>query len=64
MQFWNRIQPDLDMASKINDYLEESDMLSVRDLYLKLKKILSLEGMDKALGINDTQVLELHEVLD
>lgn len=64
MQFWNRIQPDLDMASKINDYLEESDMLSVRDLYMKLKEILSQEGMDKALGINDTQVLELHDVLD
>jgi capsule polysaccharide export protein KpsE/RkpR len=52
------------MASKINDYLEESDMLSVRDLYMKLKEILSQEGMDKALGINDTQVLELHDVLD
>jgi capsule polysaccharide export protein KpsE/RkpR len=64
LQFWNRIQPDLDMASKINDYLEESDMLSVRDLYMKLKEILSQEGMDKALGINDTQVLELHDVLD
>ena len=52
------------MASKINDYLKESDMLSVRDLYMKLNEIVSPVGMDKASGINDTQVLELHDVLD
>lgn len=37
MQFWNKIQPDLDRISNINDMLEESDLVSCRDLYRKLK---------------------------
>lgn len=54
MQFWNKIQPDLDRISKINDMLEERDLMSVRDLYKKIKHILSQENAERIFGITDT----------
>ena len=64
MQFWNKIQPDLDRISNINDMLEESDLTSCRDLYLKIKHILSQENAERLFGITDTQLLQLHQTLD
>jgi len=54
MQFWNRIQPDLDRISKINDMLSEEHMHSVRDLYQKIKSILSQDNAERLFGITDS----------
>ena len=64
MQFWNRLQPDLDLISKINDMLTEQDMLSVRDLYQKIKSILSQENAERMFGITDSELLDLHDLID
>lgn len=44
--------------------LEEKDMLSVRDLYQKLKHILSQENVERIFGITDSQLLNLHDTID
>jgi hypothetical protein len=44
--------------------LEECDLVSCRDLYQKLKKILSQDNAERLFGITDTQLLNLHETLD
>jgi len=44
--------------------LEERDLVSCRDLYQKLKKILSQDNAERLFGITDTQLLNLHEILD
>jgi len=44
--------------------LEESDLVSCRDLYRKLKQILSQDNAERLFGITDTQLLNLHETLD
>jgi hypothetical protein len=53
MQFWQHIQPELDQVSKIHCMLEESDLQSVRDLYRKIKQILSQENTERIFGITD-----------
>jgi hypothetical protein len=44
--------------------LEEKDLLCVRDLYKKLKTILSQENAERIFGITDGQLLALHKTLD
>ena len=44
--------------------LEESDLISCRDLYRKLKHILSQENAERLFGITDTQLLNIHDTLD
>jgi hypothetical protein len=43
LYFWDMLHSDSLFSSlnKLNDYLEESDFISVRDLYKKIKEILS-----------------------
>lgn len=48
----------------MNDYLEESDLMSVRDLYKKIKEVLSQENTERIFKITDTQLLKLHEQID
>ena len=48
----------------MNEYLEESDLMSVRDLYKKIKEVLSQENTERLFKITDTQLLDLHEQID
>ena len=48
----------------MNEYLEESDLMSVRDLYKKIKEVLSQENTERIFKITDTQLLDLHEQID
>jgi len=44
LQFWSKLYSDIglfDSLTSINDYLEETDLMSVRDLYKKIKEVLS-----------------------
>lgn len=43
LYFWDILHSDslFSSISKINDFLEESDFISVRDLYKKIKEILA-----------------------
>jgi len=43
LYFWDMLhsEPLFSSLNKINDYLEESDFISVRDLYKKVKEILT-----------------------
>ena len=66
LQFWSRLQNDLNQyrVDKINDLLTEKDMLSVRDLYQKIKSILSQENAERMFGITDSELLDLHDLID
>ena len=48
----------------MNEYLEDSDLMSVRDLYKKIKEVLSQENTERIFQITDTQLLDLHEQID
>jgi hypothetical protein len=39
-------------------------MLSVRDLYQKIKSILSQENAERMFGITDSELLDLHDLID
>lgn len=57
-------EPLFSSLNKINDYLEESDFISVRDLYKKVKEILTQPNTERLFDITDTQLLELHDSID
>lgn len=44
--------------------LDESDFISVRDLYKKIKEVLSQPNTERKFDITDNQLLELHDFLD
>jgi len=45
--------------------LDESDFICVRDLYKKIKEILSRENTERTFDFLDTnQLLELHDYID
>jgi hypothetical protein len=46
--------PIFSNISEINDYLEERDFMSVRDLYKKVKEILSQPNTERIFDITDT----------
>jgi hypothetical protein len=50
--------------ASFSDFLSESDLISVRDLYKKIKEILSQENTERIFKITDTQLLKLHEQID
>jgi hypothetical protein len=52
--------PIFSNISEINDYLEEKDFMCVRDLYKKVKEILSQPNTERIFDITDTQLLDLH----
>ena len=52
--------PIFSNISEINDYLEEKDFMCVRDLYKKVKEILSQQNTERIFDITDTQLLDLH----
>lgn len=68
--FWESLQANNDLfgqnlASQISEFLSEKDFSSVRDLYKKIKEILSRENTERIFGFSDTnQLLELHDFLD
>lgn len=68
--FWELLQVVNDrfganIASLISEYLEEKDFSCVRDLYKRIKEILSQENTERIFGFSDTnQLLELHDFLD
>ena len=67
LQFWNKLRSDIglfDSLTQMNEYLEESDLMSVRDLYKKIKEVLSQENTERIFKITDTQLLDLHEQID
>lgn len=53
------------IAQQICDHLEEVDFMSVRDLYKKIKQVLSQENTERVFNLADTnQLLELHDYID
>ena len=56
--------PVFSNMSEINDYLEEKDFMCVRDLYKKIKEILSQPNTERIFDITDTQLLDLHDSID
>jgi hypothetical protein len=57
--FWELLQVNSDLfgqslASQISEYLVESDFICVRDLYKKIKEILSCENTERQFGFTDT----------
>jgi hypothetical protein len=46
--------PIFSNISEINDYLEERDFMCVRDLYKKVKEILSQPNTERIFDITDT----------
>ena len=53
-----------DSLTQLNEYLVDADLISVRDLYKKIKEVLSQENTERIFQITDTQLLELHEQID
>ena len=47
-------EPLFSSLNKINDYLEESDFISVRDLYKKVKEVLTQPNTERLFDITDT----------
>ena len=44
LQFWSKLRQDIgifDSLTQLNEYLEDTDLMSVRDLYKKIKEVLS-----------------------
>lgn len=66
LYFWDMLHSDpiFSNMSEINDYLEEKDFMCVRDLYKKIKEILSQPNTERMFDITDTQLLDLHESID
>ncbi|CDW79536.1 dna binding and zinc-finger domain-containing protein [Stylonychia lemnae] len=66
LYFWDMLhsEPLFSSLNKINDYLSESDFISVRDLYKKVKEILTQPNTERLFDITDTQLLELHDSID
>ena len=67
LQFWSKLRQDVgifDSLTQLNEHLEDSDLMSVRDLYKKIKEVLSQENTERIFQITDTQLLELHEQID
>ena len=68
--FWellqaNNAQFNQNLASQVCEYLEDRDFMCVRDLYKKIKEILSQDNAERIFGFNDTnQLLDLHDYLD
>ena len=50
--------------SAIYDFFTEKDLSSVRDLYRKIKEVLSQDNCERLFNITDAELLNLHEVLD
>ena len=44
--------------------MEDKDLMSVRDLYKKIKTVLSQENTERLFQITDQQLLYLHEQID
>ena len=67
LQFWSKLRQDIglfDSLTQLNEYLEDRDLMSVRDLYKKIKVVLSQENTERIFKITDTQLLDLHEQID
>ena len=66
LYFWDMLHSDpiFSNISEINDYLEEKDFMCVRDLYKKIKEILSQPNTERIFDITDTQLLDLHNSID
>ncbi len=66
LYFWDILHSDplFSSLSKLNDFLEESDFISVRDLYKKIKEILAQPNTERIFDITDSQLLELHDSID
>lgn len=68
--FWEQLQQNSDtfgqnIAQKMCELLEEKDFQSVRDLYKKIKELLSQENTERIFGLSDTnQLLEVHDYID
>ena len=54
----------MDSVSAIYDFFEEADLASVRDLYRKVKEVLSQDNCERLFNITDAELLNLHETLD
>ena len=57
--FWNKLQQDVALfdalsQASFSDILQEEDLISVRDLYKKIKEILSQENTERIFKITDT----------
>lgn len=57
-------EPLFSSLSKINDFLDEQDFISIRDLYKKIKQILTQPNTERLFDITDTQLLDLHDSID
>lgn len=68
--FWDFLQTNTEMfepnlAQMVAQQLTEDDFTCVRDLYKRIKEILSCENAERVFGLADTaQLLEVHEFLD
>ena len=69
--FWEMLQQNSNdmfgpgIAQQICEHLEEKDFMSVRDLYKKIKEVLSQENTERIFCLTDTnQLLELHDYID
>lgn len=68
--FWDFLQTNTEMfepnfAQMVAHQLEEEDFNCVRDLYKRIKEIISCENAERVFGLTDTaQLLEIHEYLD
>jgi hypothetical protein len=64
LQFWSKLHTDVhifEQLSEINESLEECDFMSVRDLYRKVKMVLSQDNSERVFGLKDTKLLlDLH----
>ena len=53
------------MAQVVAQQLTEDDFNCVRDLYKRIKEIMSCDNAERVFGLADTaQLLEVHEFLD
>lgn len=50
--------------SNFTDLITEQDLISVRDLYKRIKEILSQENTERIFKITDNQLLKLHADID
>lgn len=68
--FWDFLQTNTEMfepnlVQMVSSELREEDFGCVRDLYKRIKEIMTCENAERVFGLQDTaQLLEIHEYLD
>lgn len=67
--FWNKLCQDVNLFESLSqgsfsDMIQETDLISVRDLYKRIKEILSQNSTERIFRITDDQLLKLHSDID